>query len=741
MHALLLAALLAPQVELTDRLDLTPRTDLDHIPVLPSERVTPPACDWLVEPTPLRAGVFREPAYPFLILDNGLLRRLILVGDSIATAGLEELGRGRTLLRAVSPEATLRVDGEDLRVGGMPGQPNRAFVDTGWLSRATPDAQHFEFIRARTGPIEERLEWKRVRHHAPDVAWPPPGVALHLDLAGRGTAEGLEVTIHYALYDGIPAYSKWLTLTNRREEPIVLESFRSEILAAVERSSWVETREVALEHPDLHVETDYSFGGMTHKNANAHVVRWSLDPEYSSQVNYEKRQPCLLEVGPELGPAASIPSGGTFESFRTFVLSAGDESRERAGLARRRMMRTVAPWVTENPLMMHVRWSDPDTVRAAIDQCAEVGFEMVILTFGSGFNAENTDPAYLAEMKGLADYAHERGIELGGYSLLSSRRIQPDSDNCIHPERGEPGADIHGNCPSLTSGWGQRYFKTLTHLYETTGFDLLEHDGSWPGTPDDAARPPLQTGLKNSRWAQWSVIRDFYRWCRGRGVYLNVPDHYYLTGSNKCAMGYREVNWSLPRRDQVIHTRQNIFDGTWTKTPSMGWMFVPLTEYHGGGAAATIEPLNEHLDHYRAMLLSNLAMGVQACYRGPRLYDTDETRDAVAEAVAWFKQHRRILEADLVHGRRADGRHVDWMLHVDPLAPAGEAKGMLVAFNPSTEERTVPLDVDLTLTGLVDSAHVTGPDGPLVDATIDRRGRWRTEVTIPAGGMTWRRLH
>ena len=93
-----------------------------------------------------------------------------------------------------------------------------------------------------------------------------------------------------------------------------------------------------------------------------------------------------------------------------------------------------------------------------------------------------------------------------------------------------------------------------------------------------------------------------------KGIYLNVPDHYFLSGSSKTGMGYREVNWSLPRDQQVIHTRQNIFDGTWEKTPSMGWMFVPLTEYQGGGAAATIEPLDEHLDHYERMLVSNLAL-------------------------------------------------------------------------------------------------------------------------------------
>src|SRR5690606_36701486 len=119
---------------------------------------------------------------------------------------------------------------------------------------------------------------------------------------------------------------------------------------------------------------------------------------------------------------------------------------------------------------------------------------------------------------------------------------------------------------------------------------------------------------------------------------------------------YRETNWSLPRAEQVIHTRQNIYDGTWEKTPTMGWMFVPLTEYHGGGAAATVEPLDEHLDHYEKIMMSNFALGVQACYRGPRLYDTDRTRAMVQRAVAWYKQYRDILESDIIHGRRADGR-------------------------------------------------------------------------------------
>jgi hypothetical protein len=193
------------------------------------------------------------------------------------------------------------------------------------------------------------------------------------------------------------------------------------------------------------------------------------------------------------------------------------------------------------------------------------------------------------------------------------------------------------------------------------------------------------------------------------------------------------VNWSLPRAEQVIHTRQNIFDGTWTKTPSMGWMFVPLTQYHGGGAAATIEPLDEHRDHYGRMMKSNLALGVQAVYRGTRLYDTTATREVVQKIVTWFKQHRDILESDMIHGRRPDGRDLDWMLHVNPRL---DECGMLTVFNPLDHDVKKTLRVPLYYTGLSDRAVVTTEPGAF-EVELARDWSADFEVEVPAGGMVW----
>ena len=301
-------------------------------------------------------------------------------------------------------------------------------------------------------------------------------------------------------------------------------------------------------------------------------------------------------------------------------------------------------------------------------------------------------------------------------------------------ETGKPGGMRFGNSPCLGSEWGENYFRKLRQFFEQTGCGVLENDGSYPGDMCASTNHPGHTGLEDSQWKQWKSISGFYQWCRARGVYLNVPDWYFLAGSSKTGMGYREVNWSLPREYQEIIERQNIFDGTWEKTPGMGWMFVPLTEYHGGGAAATIEPLAQHLDHYDRMLTSNLALGVQACYRGPRLYDTEETRYLVAERVAWFRRYRDILEADVVHGRRADGRDVDWMLHVHPQLAD---RGMLVVFNPLPEVAERTLDVDLYYTGLTGRAAVAVEDRDPAVVTLDRRNRARIAVRVPARGFTW----
>lgn len=694
--------------------------------------------DWLLDPSPYRARVEVSADGRELVLDNGLLRLRLLLQPALALVGIEQRTANTQLLRAAAPLGAFTIGGKPANVGGLLGQANRAFLAPEWLPKMTADPAAFaldgEFAQ---GAIEARFPWLRTRPVVAAVAWPPAG--QHVRFPCRAPANlpaGLTATVHLELYDGLPLFAHWLELHNAGERPVEVDSFTSLRLPLVEAESRVEPERLGVRLPNVYVETDQSFHAMTGADGSAHCVRWLPDPDFHTQVNYEKKTRCLLEVKPEVGPAQTVPSGGTFTTFRTFVLAPDSEDRQRQTLAQRRMYRTLAPWSAENPLMMHVRSAAPDAVRAAVDQCAEVGFEMLILTFGSGFEVEDDSQQNLDRWKELAAYAHGKGVQIGGYSLLSSRRIEPDTDNCIDKATGVPGGQVFGHAPALASAWGQRYFAKLRRFYEYTGFDLLEHDGSYPGDHDAMARPPLQKGYEDSRWVQFSIIAGFYRWCRGRGVYLNVPDWYFLQGSNKTGMGYRETNWSLPREQQVIHARQNLFDGTREKSPSMGWMFVPLTEYHGGGAAATIEPLAEHLPHYERMLSSNLGYGAQACWRGPRLYDTEATRALVKQWVGWYKRHRAILEADVIHSssRRADGQDLDWVLHADPHC---DPPAMLVVWNPTAVARQTSIPLDLYHAGLVDRARAVGDDGRERALALDRRSRTQLDVQVPAGGTAW----
>lgn len=687
--------------------------------------------DWLISTGFYPAVIKPDAEGKNLLLSNGLVTRTIRLIPNAATVDFRNLMTGEEIVRAVRPEAILEIDGKRYKVGGLEGQIEQAYLMPQWLEQLTSDPSAFQYVGYDVGAVEERFAYKPSRWST-GGEWPPKGRSLTVQFRNRSRElEGVLVEVHYEIYDGIPLISKWLTVRNNGSATIQLDSYTSENLAVVEPEVAVDIPD-QWERPNIHIESDYEFMGMSPKTANR-TVRWVTDSGFTSQVNYNLQTPCVLECRPPYGPGVTIAPGETFDSFRVYELIFDSSERERKGLAIRRMYRTVSPWVTENPIFLHLTSTDPAVVRRAVDQCADVGFEMVILSFGSGVNMESDDERVIGGMRDLVDYARGKGIELGGYSLLASRRIS-EEDDVINPATGKTGGAVFGNSPCLCSSWGAGYFRHLRNFIEKTGFAVLEHDGSYPGDLCASVKHPGHAGLNDSQWKQWKVITDFYTWCRGRDIYLNVPDWYFLSGSNKTGIGYREVNWSLPRDRQIMLGRQNIFDGTWQKTPSMGWTFVPLVEYQGGGAAATIEPLSEHLDAYRAHLVQNFGAGVQACYRGPRLYDTEETRALVRQWVAWYKKYRAILNSDIIHMHRPDGRDLDCMLHVNP---ALSEKGLLMVYNPLKREVTKTLTLPLYYTGLSEEAKVREQEGPASICRLTRKYEIEIPVTVPPGGFTW----
>ncbi len=684
--------------------------------------------DWLVEPVRLKAAVYQGAKPNELVLANGLIARRFRISPNAATVALDDLVQGTSLLRAVKPEGSVTVDGKTYAIGGLVGQPNLAFLTEAWIDamRANPDA--FRYVGYQVGKPRKHLEWKHTRQ-AGNQEWPPKGVALDLEFEHPATK--LRALVHYELYDGVPAFLKWLEIKNESGKAVQIDAFKSEMLALAETQSLVD-RTDSWERPAVGYLTDYAFGGMSLTNSMK-GVRIVADPEYKTQVNYDLTTPCLLEATPPIGPAQALLPGETFKSHRTYILAFDSTERERRTLSLRRLYRTIAPWATENPIMLHLTSTDPATVHRAIDQAGECGFEIVVISFWSGLDMEDGSPANLAKFREFREYANSKGIQLGGYSLLASRRID-DKNDVINPKTGKTGGAIFENSPCLESEWGQAYFEKIRKFIKETGFQVFEHDGNYPGDLCASTTHPGHKGLEDSQWNQWRRITALYADLLAQGVTMNVPDHYFLAGSTKTGMGYRESNWSLPREQQHIHARQNLFDGTWDKTPSMGWMMVPLVEYQGGGPAATIEPLKDHLPDYEMHLANNFGYGAQACYRGPRLYDSPETKAAVQKWVSWFKQHRSILESDIVHLRRPDGQNPDAILHVNPSL---ETKGMALVWNPSTLEATVTLELPLHYTGIRGTAKLRVANGRWKSAKLDAQHRIKEVLKIPSQGLTW----
>lgn len=687
--------------------------------------------DWLIHAVTQKAEVVEQGKD--LILYNGLVKRAFRISPNVACYDYRNLSNGQQLLRAIQPEAKVTIDGKVYDVGGLHGQKERAYLLPEWLDNFTVGKESFVFTDYKISAIEPFINWK-------NTTWATNknqamGKMLSLNFVSPlPELKNIIVTVNYEIYDGIPLIVKWVSIDNKSKKNITVDRVVNESLAVVEEESAVvgSPDEMKKQH-GIYVETNYAFNNAMRYDISDQTTHWLVDSTYTSQVNYNYQTPCLLEIYPEKVSGIKLPAGKTFKSVRTHELLMDSYDRQRRGLMIRKMYSTVAPWTTQNPIFMHLVSKKDEEVISCIDQCEATGYEAVILSFGSHLNMEDTSAANYERWKKLADYAHAKGIKLGGYSLFSSRRINDETD-VISPKTGKPGGAMFGNAPCFGSAWGLNYRDKIIAFFEKTGFDIWENDGPYPGDVCASTTHPGHTNLSDSQWKQMEIQKGLYRWLNEHGVYINAPDWYFLDGTHKIAIGYREVNFALSREQQKILNRQNIHDGTVEKTASMSWGFVPLTAYHGGGPEAVLEPLSEHIDDYRQLMVQYYGAGVQACYRGPRLYDTDETKQVVINTIDWYKKYREILNSDMIQLRRADGRDWDGFIHVNPNL---KQKGFLMLYNPTKEQITRTIDVPLYYTGLTKQATFKELDGISQNVLLNGKNEAKLTFTIEPESYTW----
>jgi hypothetical protein len=693
-----------------------------------------PNTDWLIHAPKSKAQVMLSKNGRDIELNNGLLRRSFRLQPNLVCFDYHNLSNGQQLIRALRPEAKVTIDGNTYAIGGLYGQKEQAYLLTEWLDAASKKEQDFQYQSYAIAELLPYLKWT-------PKTWAsnlqnPRGKVLSLTFkhADPKLAK-LKIQVHYALYEGLPLVCKWLTIDNEsQDQSFKINRVVNEILAMPEEESAVVGKPEQMKKPQgMYIESNYAFNNAMRYSISDQTTHWKIDSTYTSQVNYNYETPCVLEIYPDFAPGIDLQPGEHFESVRSYELLMDSDDRERRGLMVRKMYRCIAPWTTQNPIFMHLVSKNDEEVRKAIDQCKDTGYEALILSFGSHCNMEDTSAANIRRWRSLSDYAHQKNILIGSYSLFSSRKISEEHD-VISPLTGKTGGAFFGNAPCMGSVWGLAYLQKLKYFMSQVKFDIFENDGPYPGDRCASTSHPGHQGLDDSQWRQMQLQKGLYHWCNENGIYVNAPDWYFLDGTHKIALGYREVNFSLPRAQQKILNRQNIFDGTWEKTPSMGWGFVPLTAYQGGGAEAVLEPLDQHLQDYEQLMVQYYGAGVQACYRGPRLYDTERTRQKVTEIIAWYKQYRQILNADIIHLRRPDGRDWDGILHAAPQLPQ---KGFLLLYNPLKVDIQRKIAVPLYYTGLHQSALFKDQTGKSQRLNVDRNYSASLSVSIPAEGYVW----
>ena len=144
----------------------------------------------------------------------------------------------------------------------------------------------------------------------------------------------------------------------------------------------------------------------------------------------------------------------------------------------------------------------------------QVGFEMAIFSFGSGFDLESSDPVFLATVRNFTTTAHAAGIEVGAYDLIAETRNPPQYDwRSIDADSGAP----NGNA-CFASGWVDFLNDAVERFVNQTGFAAIETDGPFGGQPCASTAHAHHRDVNDSVYRQNHMQERFYKALRSRNL-------------------------------------------------------------------------------------------------------------------------------------------------------------------------------------------------------------------------------
>ena len=519
---------------------------------------------------------------------------------------------------------------------------------------------------------------------------------------GLFPAPGLRVTVHTEMYDGLPAFSRWLTVgvdgSAPSPPPVVLQAsmellhvpfnLRNRLHAETAYMPALGVRNSMEDAGWYPASGSYSanFSGLTSPPVNL----WTYDADAMSPWGADGAieywydmgmNETFLDVKFPFGPGLNL-STGPLETFRVYEILHDDDDGDRQGLGRRRMLRAVAPQVEMDITPFYMVGGDSASIRAGADAAASLGFR--------GLHTQtdpfNFSPAHIAQVKADVAYVHSKGLVAAFYVLLQNPPGLTGENEVIDPVTGQ-GEGI----ACFATAFHRSFREGIEAFVQATGFDFIDTDGPYEQAPCGSTSHE-HVGLVDSQFAQWRANVEWYRTLPsarnnlssvGFGMMISCPDPYELAaGSWNQPIGYTDRWGSVGEPwTWLLLGRTYIFDGTTHKPPTNGGVCFDLNR--AGGMATPDE-----LRFYNTSLAVFLAAAGR-CFQGGALWQNDASKALVSAWMATFNRFRDVLNGDIIHVKKPNGRSWDAMMHVLPSAAPGSVRAFALFFNPSTTQDIV----------------------------------------------------
>ena len=342
------------------------------------------------------------------------------------------------------PEGYIILDNTKYPIGGLIQTGHHSFINRSKLSIME---NSFQMVNYTVGSPIAPYPWSPGYRHAPrNVSWPPQGKTLTVlfkppSKVALKSHSGILVYVNYELYQGVPILAKWMTVKNTMDTPVQVTAITIEMLGT--NKPYAPPGLSSLAQPWEHDTTAVTVSWLYVEATIPHGANIAWDSDANIGESPGADEPllvCSYTIGPGVvlhgNPNNKINNytGGhdhkfsindtykqrpgrmvsEFDTYHVLELVTDTFDLERTALSRHRMTRLLAPQTQENPIYFHGTNSTPEGFRSAVDQMAEVGFEMYIDSFGSGFNLEDLSEENVEAISNNIKYAHSKGIEVGG---------------------------------------------------------------------------------------------------------------------------------------------------------------------------------------------------------------------------------------------------------------------------------------------------------------------------------------